>query len=271
MYSTHHRNALLLAVLLLAATAAPGLAQIEVENTGAKVFGPVELREGQRFEVCANARFNQFFSTVTASIRLVRNTAVEIHSRSIGLEPGEGACTSISYAEVFAEFGEQPIFALLTTVGDGPDERNPVGTACVTNGIFTCPAAFAVEAAGEIDASTAEVTTFGPIRLKPNTVLQVCAANAFNTEPVFARVSLFSARDSSEPLVDRSGALGPGRGACVEIPYERVRDRPIFAELRVEPTTTDPNFRRPTLGGDGVANGIFQPVPGERRLQEIEQ
>jgi len=271
VYSAANRNAFFLTVLLLATTVVPSFAQIDIENTGAKVFGPVELREGQSFDLCANARFNQFFSTVTASFRTVQNTAVEIRSQSMGLEPGDGGCTSVSYAEVFAEVGEVPIFALLTTVGDGPAERDPVASACVSNGIFTCPPLFAVETAEEIDADTAEITTFGPLRLKPDTALQVCASNAFNTEPVFARVSLFLARDSSEPIVVRSSVLRPGRGRCVEIPYERVRNRPIFAELEVQATTTDPNFRKPVLAGAGVTNGIFQPVPGERRTQEVEQ
>ena len=261
-------NKALFFTLLLLSVAIPGFAQIEVENTGAKAFGPVQLREGQRFEVCANTRFNQFGATLTVSFRAARNANAEIGSRSVFLEPGEGGCTSITYAEVFAEIGDQPIFGLLTTQGDGAAERDPVGSACVTNGIFSCTPAVEIDPV-EIDFDVAEVTTYGPVRLKPDTELLACATNAFNEEATAVAVSLYSTADSSEPLVSRAGTLQPGRGSCVSIPYERVRDRPIFVEIRVSSTVSE--ARNPTLGGVGVANGIFVPLPGDLRLVDDPQ
>jgi len=254
--------------VVILAVSVPGLAQIDVENTGAKAFGPVQLKEGQRFQVCANARFNQFASTITASFRAVRNSNIEVRSRSVSLAPGEGACTSVSFAEVFAEIGDEPIFALLTTIGDGPTERDAVASACIINAVFLCTSAVAIDP-GEIAPELTEVTTYGPISLKPDTELLVCASNAFNETATTTSVAIFLAGDSSEPLARRGGSLQPGRGSCVSIPYSRVRNRPVFAEIRVSTVTGLP--RRATLGGAGITNGIFQPIPGQLRLVEEEQ
>lgn len=266
--SIHQAGLLFVIAILVSIMALPAGAQIPVENTGAKAYGPVQLREGQRFEVCVNARRNQFGVTVTVSVRAARNANAEIASRTVDLAPGQGGCASVAFAQVFAEVGDQPIFALVTAVGDGPAERDLVGSACVINAIFSCTPSVAIDPV-EIDSDTAELTTYGPVRLKPDTALLACATNAFNDQPTEVAISLYAAANSSEPIARRAGTLPPSRGACVEVPYERVRDRPIFAEIRTSSTVSEP--RNPTLGSVGVINGIYMPLPGDARLVDDPQ
>jgi hypothetical protein len=259
--SEMNRSACCLSVLVAFFLTIPVFSQIIIDPaTGAKAFGPVELRPDQEFELCANSHFGESPVAVQASFHPVRNANVAIRTRSTELAPGDGACTSVSYAEV----GDEPIFALLTSDAANPDDQDLVGSACIINGVFpSCPPPIPLSL---FNATIQEITTFGPVRLKPDSALQVCSSNAFNGEPTSATVSVFLGRDSSEPIAVRSGTLQPGRGACVSVGYDRVGDRPIFAELKVHATSGGIfQFRRITLGGAAVINGIYEPVPGEFR------
>ena len=255
------RSAFCLAVFFLFFLTIPVFSQILIDpSVGAKVFGPVELRPDQKFELCANAFVSESPVSVQASFHPVRNADVVIRSRSAELAPGEGACTSVSFADV----GEEPIFALLTSEAENPDDQDLAGSACVINGVFfDCPPPQSLRL---FNATIEEVTTFGPVRLKPDSGLQVCASNAFNAEATSATISFLLGRDSSEPIVTKSGTLQPGRGSCVSVGYDRVGNRPVFAELRVQATSGGSfQFRRVTLGGAALLNGIFVTVPGEFR------
>jgi len=254
------RNVFWLSAIVLFFITIPGFSQINIDpTTTAKAFGPVQLRPEQEFELCANAHFSEFAPTVTASFHPVRNANIVLQSRTIEPLPGEGACTSVSYAEV----GDEPIFALLTATGETPQDEDLVASASVINGVI--PYVPPIEL-GIFNATITEVTTFGPVRVRPDTEFLVCATNAFNDVATFVTLSVFRGRDSSEPIAVRSGTLQPGRGSCVTIGEGQSRGRPVFAKLEVQATQGGSfDFRRVTLGGAGVINGIFHPVPGEFR------
>jgi len=259
-FSGVKRNAFWLSVLFLFFITIPGFSQIIIDPTAtAKAFGPVQLRPDQEFELCANAHFSEFAPSVTASFHPLRNANVVVHSQTIVPLPGEGACTSVSYSEV----GDEPIFALLTATGETLHDEDLVASAAIINGVI--PFVPPIEL-GIFNAAITEVTTFGPVRVRPESELLVCATNAFNDVATFATLSVFLGRDSSEPIAVRSGTLQPGRGKCVSIGESQSRGRPIFAKLETQATQGGSfDFRRVTLGGAGVINGIFQPVPGEFR------
>jgi hypothetical protein len=254
------RNAFWVPALLLFFITIPCFSQIIIDpTTTAKAFGPVQLRPDQEFELCANAHFSEFAPSVTASFHPARNANIVVHSRTIEPLPGEGACTSVSYAEV----GDEPIFALLTASGENLSDEDLVASAAVINGVI--PFVPPIEL-GIFNATIREVTTFGPVRVRPETEFLVCATNAFNGVATSATLSIFLGRDSSEPIAVRSGTLQPGRGSCVSIGDDQSRGQPIFAKLEVRATQGGSfDFRRITLGGAGVINGIFHPVPGEFR------
>lgn len=254
------RNVFCSAAVILLLFTVSGFSQIIIDPaTTAKAFGPVQLQPDQEFELCANAHFSEFAPSVTASFHPVRNANIVIHSRTIEPLPGEGACTSVNYAEV----GDEPIFGLLTANGESLQDQDLVGSAGLINGVI--PYVPPIEL-GIVNAVVQEVTTFGPVRVKPDSEFLVCASNAFNDVATFATISLFLGRDSSEPIAVRSGTLQPGRGSCVSIGDDRFRGRPFFAKLEVRATEGGIfNFRRVTLGGAGIINGIFHPVPGEFR------
>jgi hypothetical protein len=259
-----NRNVFCSATVILLLFTVSGFSQIMIgDSTTAKAFGPVQLRPDQEFELCANAHFSQHNPEVTLSFHPVRNANIVIHSRTIAPSPGEGACTSVSYDEV----GDQPIFALLSTYGDGPLEQDLVGSAGVINGVIPYVPAIEMEL---FDETILEVTTFGPVRVRPKTEFLVCAANAFNEVATFATISIFLGRNSLEPVAVRTGTLEPGRGGCVSIGDDRFRGRPIFAKLEIRATTQEGAERRQTLGGAGVINGIYHPVPGKFRTFGLE-
>jgi len=259
-FSGLKQKAIWSSLLVLFSMMIPCFSQIIIDpETSAKAFGPVQLRPDQEFELCANAHFSEFAPSVTASFHPARNSSMVFHSRTTELLPGEGACTSVSYSEV----GDEPVFALLTATGESLQDEDLVASAAVINGVI--PYVPPIEL-GIFNATISEVTTFGPVRVRPESDLLVCATNAFNPVATFATLSVFLGRDSSEPIAVRSGTLQPGRGSCVTIGDEQARGRPIFAKLEVQATEGGSfDFRRVTLGGAGVINGIYHPVPGEFR------
>lgn len=232
-------------------------------------YGPVQLGPDQRFDLCVSAPNSTEMIVVQASFHPVRNANVVIRSQTRALNPGEGGCVAVD----FLEAGDVPIFAVLRSVDDDgvPTIDDLVGSACIINGIFECVQGVEALGVGNNAPGTVitEVATFGPVRLKPDSSLEVCLSNVFSPDDVDVTVSFFNARSSAEPIATRTGTLRPGRGVCVSMDYDRVRNTPIFAEVTHRVTVRDPNQPLGIVRGAAINNGIFEPVPGERRLTAV--
>ena len=233
-------------------------------------FGPVRLHPDQSFELCVSAPYStQIVEDVQVSFHPVRNADVVIRSQTRALNPGEGGCVAVDFLEV----GDTAIFAVLQTLDEtgSPTTDDLVGSACVANGIFDCVQPVEALGVGNNGNGTVitEVATFGPVRLRQDSALEVCLSNVFSSDNVDVTVSFFNARNSAEPIATRSGTLRPGRGTCVSMDYDRVRNSPIFAEVTHSATVTTPNQPVGIVRGVAIINGIFEPVPGERRLTAV--
>jgi hypothetical protein len=165
----------------------------------------------------------------------------------------------------YSDVGKEAIYAMLQSDGQSSQFGDLVGSACVINGVFPdCPPPIEILEIPQGGAIT-EVATFGPVRLKPDSRLEICATNALNADSVAISVSFYRARNSSEPFSTRSGVLEPGKGKCVSVSHNRVGDRPIFAVLTYE--VEDVAGPAATLvSGAAIINGVFEHLPGERRF-----
>lgn len=227
-------------------------------------FGPIELRPGQSFELCVSAAHITESTTVVASFRPIKTPTVAIRSLERALEPGDGGCFKVDYEDV----GENALFAILESEGQLFSSGDIVGSACVINGVFPdCPPPVAVVEV-EVGGSVSEFATFGPVRIKPNSRLQVCASNALSLNSTEVTVNFYRAGNSGEPFETRSTVLEPGKSGCASVGYNRVGDAAIFAELVY--TATSGNSAAVTLvRSAALLNGIFEHLPGKRRLTAV--
>lgn len=250
----------LLGVGLAASLALPTVGAAETTT-----FGPVQLRPDQRFQLCMSAPDTTETIELQASFHPIRNPAAVIQSQSRALNPGEGGCVAVD----FLEASDASIFAVLQTpLGS----ENLVSNACIVDGVFfDCVEPVAVFGFGNEAVGTVitEVATFGPVRLKEDSALEVCISNPFNPADTDVTFSFFNARSSGEPVVTRSITVPAGRGGCVSLGYDRVGNTPIFARVTYEVTVETPNTPVGLVRGAAIIDGIFITVPGQRHLMAV--
>ena len=103
----------------------------------ATTFGPLQIPEGKRVQVCANNWRSEYESNVTVNFYVNRDALEPAISESVGLAPGEGGCTALSQAET----GRARVFVEVLTEPVEPGFSNPVPVigAFIVNGIFEAP------------------------------------------------------------------------------------------------------------------------------------
>lgn len=114
--------------------------QLFIEDDGvptATTFGPVQLPEGERMEVCASNWRRDYPVDVTVHFYRVSDSREPLATKSATLAPGRGTCASISQrqsrnARIFAELTTEPVEPGFSTF-------LPVRGAFIINGIYDAP------------------------------------------------------------------------------------------------------------------------------------
>ena len=231
-----------------------------------RYFGPVELREGQSYELCASSPNYAQALEVQASFYLLSDSSEALRTVQRTFDQGEGGCIKVDHDSV----GPETLFAVLQYDDGLSNDDKPVGNACVINGVFpVCPPPIDI-AVVEQGGAVRERATFGPVRLKPDSRLEICANNLLNNVAgTEVTVNFYRARSSSEPFASRMAVLEAGAGACASVSYNRVGDIPIFAEL-VYNSTGSASPAATLVNGAAIINGIFEPLPAsDRQLSAV--
>ncbi len=115
----------------------PQLLQQDEGRATATTFGPLEIPEDRRIEVCANNWKSEYTSDITINFYRVGDSLEPLLSKSHTLDPGQGGCVALSQKQA----GRAAVIAELITSPVEPGFSNPVPVtgAYIINGIFEAP------------------------------------------------------------------------------------------------------------------------------------
>ncbi len=230
--------------------------------TNARTFtwGPVELKTGQRFEACISVPEAAVVDVQASFHSAVNARAIRTATRAFNT--GEGRCFDISYEQS----GGKPVYFQIETTSERDDF---VSSACIINGIFSCPQGQEVTQIQEIGGGITELSYVGPLRILPDKTFRLCANNAFNPFAVETNIALYRTQASQEPFRVFTTELAAGAGRCITLSRDQVGGDTSFI-VRLEYTASSVEMGVSTIVWQAaLINGVIPYLPDNRKFTAV--
>lgn len=229
-------------------------------NAGTYTWGPVELKTGQRFEACVSVP-----EAIGVDVQASFHSGVDarvIRTASRAFNTGDGRCFDISYEQS----GGKPVYFQIVTESERDDF---VSSACLINGIFSCPQGQEVRQISEAGGGITEESYVGPLRILPEKTFKLCANNAFNPFAVETSVALYRTRASQEPFRVFTAELAAGAGRCLTLTRDQVGGDTSFI-VRLEYTAASAYVGVSTIVWQAaLINGVIPYLPDRRKFTAV--